>query len=287
MTKLEYDATRCRCACEHVARRIVRPLVARYYMSDALSARAKSDRSIVTAADGAIEQDIRGFLDDAFPGFGLLGEELPPVRIASEYIWTIDPLDGTEAFAAGIPLFGTLLAVIRQSRDGARTPLLGAIYMPLHDLLIIGTRSQTTMNGRIVRMSSPPETRAQLLILGDLSAIARTLSPDVQQRVLTVARQFRAAQTWGDCFGYASLLEGKAHARIEAGLGVDDIAPIEPIILGAGGAVSTLDGTSLSEALSGMRDVTDRNASFSLVCASTEALQRELIVALSATDECS
>ena len=285
MTKLEYDATRCRSACEHVARQIVRPLVTRYYMSDALATRAKCDRSIVTDADEAIEREIRAFLDHAFPDFGLLGEELPPVRIASEYIWTIDPLDGTEAFAAGIPLFGTLLAVIRQSPDGSRTPLLGAIYMPLQDLLIIGTRSETTMNGRIVRLPAPPEAHARFLIVGDLSAIARTVSPDVQQRVLTVAGQFRTAQTWGDCLGYANLLEGKAHARIEAGLGVDDIAPIEPIILGAGGAVSTLDGTSLSDALSAMRDVTDRTASFSLVCASTDAMQRELIAALSATDE--
>ena len=137
----------------------------------------------------------------------------------------------------------------------------------------------------LVRLPAPPEARARFLILGDLSAIARTVSPHVQQRVLTVAGQFRTAQTWGDCLGYANLLEGKAHARIEAGLGVDDIAPIEPIILGAGGAVSTLDGTSLSDALSAMRDVTDRTASFSLVCASTDAMQRELVAALSATDE--
>jgi fructose-1,6-bisphosphatase/inositol monophosphatase family enzyme len=252
-------------------------------MNAALAARAKSDRSIVTDADEAIERNIRTLLQAAFPEYGLVGEELPPVGIANEYVWTVDPLDGTEAFCAGMPLFGTLLAVLRQSPDGRRTPLLGAIYLPVQDRLIIGTRSETTLNGTVVRIPALPERHSRLMVLGDVSSIARTLAPEAQSRILALVRQFRAAHTWSDCFGYLSLLEGKAHARIEAGLGVDDIAPLEPIILGAGGAVSTLDGASLSDALSQMRDLADPTVSFACVSASNGELHRELLAALSST----
>jgi myo-inositol-1(or 4)-monophosphatase len=276
MSDTLYDEERCRRACDHIARAIVRPLALRYYADRALETRAKHDGSIVTDADSAIEREVRGFLHETFPRFGQVGEELPPVGTRNEYVWTIDPLDGTEAFAAGLPLFGTLLAVVKQQRDGKRVPILGAMYLPCQDTLVIGTRSETTLNGTIVRMRAPPPRAAQRLVLGDVAAIAKNTTPDAQETMLRIARQFRSAQTWGDCLGYVHMLEGRAHARIEAGLGIDDIAPLEPIVLGAGGVVSLLDGTSLSEALSALPDLGDSGATFAVACAANGELHREL-----------
>jgi fructose-1,6-bisphosphatase/inositol monophosphatase family enzyme len=209
-----------------------------------------------------------------------VGEELPPVGTRNEHVWTIDPLDGTEAFAAGLPLFGTLLAVVKQQSDRTRVPILGAIYLPVEDSLVIGTRNETTMNGTIVRMPAPPPRAERRLILGDVAALARNTTLDAQRRVLSLARQFRSAQTWSDCVGYAHMLEGKAHARIEAGLGVDDIAPLEPIFLGAGGVATTLEGTSLSAALSALPDLGDSTASFAIVCAVDRDLHQDLMTGL-------
>jgi fructose-1,6-bisphosphatase/inositol monophosphatase family enzyme len=276
MSGSPYDEEHCKRACEHVARTIVRPLALRYYADRALRTRVKRDGSIVTDADETIEREIRRFLQEAFPAFGVVGEELPAAGTRNEYVWTIDPLDGTEAFAAGLPLFGTLLAVVKQQRDGARVPVLGAIYLPVQDSLVIGTRNETTMNGAIVRMPAPPPRGDRRLILGDVGAIARNTKLDVQARVLSLAREFRSAQTWGDCAGYVHMLEGKAHARIEAGLGVDDIAPLEPILLGAGGVVSTLEGASLSAALSALPDLADPVATFTILCAANRELHEEL-----------
>jgi fructose-1,6-bisphosphatase/inositol monophosphatase family enzyme len=77
------------------------------------------------------------------------------------------------------------------------------------------------------------------------------------------------------------LLTGKAQARIEFGLGVDDVAPLEPIILGAGGIVSCSDGISLSEALSGLNDLSD-HVSFGIVCAASRDAHDEILRDLAA-----
>lgn len=273
-----YDESRCRAACEHIAREIVRPLVQRHYRAAGLGIAHKADRSIVTDADAAIEVKIREFLAGAFPSYGVLGEELGAVGSDNALVWTIDPIDGTEAFVAGVPLFGTLLAVVRQ-RDGERLPLLGAIYLPVQDRLAIGNRIETTIDGVRVRMGDAASPDQRRLILGDVSTIARK-TPEAWNGVAEAARRFRSAQTWGDCLGYVNMLEGRAHARAEAGLGVDDVAPIEPVVLGAGGAVSTWDGRTLSEALSALDDIADTSASFTVAAAATGELHRTLVETL-------
>ena len=257
----------------------MRPLVHRYLSGTELGVEAKADRSLATAADLAIEREARDYLSREFPGFGLIGEELGASASDSEYVWTIDPIDGTEAFVSGLPLFGTLLAVIRQDDDGTRTPLLGAIYLSVQDRLVIGNRTVTTIDGQPVRMPTAVPMQDSTLILGDVSRIARAFPARTHDRLLALSGRFRATHTWGDCLGYLAMLEGRAHARIEANLGVDDIAPIEPVILGAGGTVTTEDGTTLSQALSACANLGD-DPSFVCVSAASPRLHGELIAAL-------
>ena len=280
MTRESYNEARCKAAIEHMARAIVRPRILRYYGSDTLSISAKTDRSVVTQADIDIERGIRAFLSDEFACFGVIGEELGASHTDREHVWTIDPIDGTEAFVAGLPLFGTLLAIIHQTEAGARIPLLGAIYLPVQDRLIVGNGRQTTLDERATKMSAPAEPEHAQLILGDISKIAQTMPIQAQTALLTIARRFRSAHTWGDCLGYVNMLAGKAHARVEANLGIDDIAPLEPIFLGAGGMASTWDGKSFSKALSELRDLEDASVSFTSVCAVAPALHEELIESL-------
>lgn len=280
MTRSSYDESRCKAAIEHMARAIVRPRAMRYYGSNALSISAKRDRSVVTQADVEIEREIRAFLSDEFAHFGVVGEELGASHTDREHVWTIDPIDGTEAFVAGLPLFGTLLAVIHQTEEGARIPLLGAIYLPVQDRLIVGNGRQTTLDGRETKMSAPAASEQAKLILGDIAKIAQTMPMQAQTGLFRMAQRFRSAHTWGDCLGYLNMLTGKAHARAETNLGIDDIAPLEPIFLGAGGRVSTWDGKSFSKRLSELRDLEDASVSFTSVCAVTPALHEELVESL-------
>lgn len=274
-----YDEAACRAAAEHIARRIVRPLVQQHWQAESLAVSIKSNATVVTEADRAIEEQIRAYLERAFPGYGLLGEELGAVGADREYVWTIDPIDGTEAFVAGLSLFGTLLAVIEQTPT-ARVPVFGALYLPVQDRLVIGNRSVTTLDGIPVRMSAPAAAGQQRMIFGDMAVIARKMPERQRDNLWRLARDYRSAQSWGDCFGYVSMLTGRAHARVEAGLGVDDIAPLEPIVLGAGGAVTALDGTPLSKALSALPRLDDPASSFGIVCAVTVELHGEVMRAL-------
>lgn len=275
-----YDETRCRTACEHIAHAIVRPLIARYYGNATVRVDTKHDGTVATSADVAIEHEIRAFLSETFPDFGVVGEELGGQRTREEYVWTIDPIDGTEAFVEGLPLFGTLLAVVHQTSEGARVPALGAVYLPIQDRLIVGNGRETTIDGCVVLLSALSSARQTRLILGNISTIARVVPERAHAGLMRVAQDFQSSYTWGDCLGYLDMLEGRAHARIEANLGVDDIAPLEPIFLGAGGLATTFDGTSFADALSELPDLADPAASFCSISAVTRELHATLVQSL-------
>lgn len=274
MTRPGYDESRCKAAAEHIARRIVHPLIRKYWKSDSLRISVKENETVVTEADRAIEIAIRAYLEQEFPGYGLIGEELGAQGSDRPYVWTIDPIDGTEAFVSGVPLFGTLLAVIEQS-DSARRPVFGALYLPVQDQLVLGNRTETTIDGRPVRMRKTTVAREKRLLVGDLAVIATRIPAPQREKVWRLASLYRCAQTWGDCFGYVSMLKGTADVRIEAGLGVDDIAPIEPILLGAGGVATSWDGRSLSEVITGLAELGDASASFDVVSAASSELHEE------------
>lgn len=265
MTVAAFDEARCLGACEHVARRIVRPLVLKF-RREPLAADTKPDKSLVTEADRQIERQVRAYLKSEFPGYGLAGEEFGAEDSDAEYVWTIDPIDGTEAFVAGIPLFGSLLALIRQ-KDGRRLPILGSMYLPLDDILLLGNRKITTVNGRPERMPNAAAAADRCVLLGDLAQIVRRVPPGRRERIFALAGRHRAAQTWEGCRGLLAMLDGYAQAQLAAGQGIEDIAPLEPLVFGAGGCVTDLDGRSLADVLSDLRDLGDDSADFSSLVA--------------------
>ena len=104
-----------------------RPILKSYYRRK-LDIDIKTDASPVTRADREAEAAIRALINAAFPEHGIFGEEFGKERADAEYVWVLDPLDGTRAFVTGRPTFGTLIAL---TRHGA--PLLGLIDMPVLD----------------------------------------------------------------------------------------------------------------------------------------------------------
>ena len=274
---MKYDAARCREACRHICHEIVRPLARRYYASETLEIAVKDDASIVSEADRALERAIRDYLAREFPDYGVIGEELEARAPRARYVWTIDPIDGTEAFVAGLPLFGTLLALIDQTDAAARVPVLGAIYMPVQEWLVIGDGNETTLNERRIDMREAGVSGRPRLLLGDLSELERKLSRVRYENLLRLVPRFRSTHTWGDCYGHVAMLTGKAHARVDFDLGLDDIAPLEPIFRGAGGTVTTCDGVALSQAFSAGPDLSERSLSFDTICAATHDLHAGIV----------
>ena len=108
---------------------------------------AKSDATPVTIADRDSETAMRELIAKAFPDHGIIGEEHGSERLDSEWLWILDPIDGTKSFINGVPLFGTLIGLWRRTVTGAQ-PYLGCINHPaLNERWLGGADLPTTLNG--------------------------------------------------------------------------------------------------------------------------------------------
>ena len=106
----------------------------------------KSDATPVTIADRGAEELMRAMIARRYPDHGVLGEEYGADRADAEFVWVLDPVDGTKAFTTACPLFGTLIALLHRGE-----PCLGIIHNPILGQLMIGDGTTTTLNGTKVR----------------------------------------------------------------------------------------------------------------------------------------
>ena len=108
----------------------------------------KPDLSPVTIADRDAEAAMRRLIAARFPDHGIIGEEFGREREDAEFVWVLDPIDGTKSFISGVPLFGTLIALARRGR-----PILGIIDQPISRERWIGAAGRPTLfNGAPVRV---------------------------------------------------------------------------------------------------------------------------------------
>jgi inositol-phosphate phosphatase / L-galactose 1-phosphate phosphatase / histidinol-phosphatase len=222
-----------------LARRLTevsRPILRSYYRRK-LDIIDKADESPVTKADRECEAALRAEINKAFPDHGIIGEEFGSERTDAEYVWVLDPLDGTRAFITGRPLFGTLIALTR--RD---VPILGVIDMPiLGDLWLGATGMESTLNGAPIRARS-------CAALAD--AYFSSASPEMfrnHPRPLEALRGAVKSVTYGgDCYQYGMVATGFIDLVVERGLGIYDYLSLVPIIAGAGGAITDWQGQALT-----------------------------------------
>ena len=198
----------------------------------------KSDGSPVTEVDKKTEDIIRELISHRYPDHGVLGEERQAVNPGAQFTWVIDPIDGTLAFLAGIPVFGTLIALVN---DG--TPILGIIDMPATGERWIGQQGKPTLkNGAVVKTSD----------CRDLSkALLSTSNPDFySEQDYSVFNKMKssARQTvyGGSCMAYAQIATGRIDIGIDAEFDIHDFLPYVPIIEGAGGCITDWNGKALT-----------------------------------------
>ncbi len=209
-------------------------VIAELFGDPELQVDRKEDDSPVTLADRRAEELMRDRIAKEFPDHGILGEEFGPENESATYVWVLDPIDGTRAFAAGCPLFGTLISLFHEGQ-----PLLGAIHNPVTRQLLLGTGEWTTLNGTTVRMRDTDRLQDSLLLVSNLKTPGQ-----YQDSVKWTRLTERVAEvyTWGDCYGYLLLAEGRADIMADPIMDPWDLLALIPIIRGAGGCITDWQG---------------------------------------------
>lgn len=217
--------------------------VLRRYFRQPIAIDAKSDLSPVTIADREVERLLRERIEAACPDHGILGEEFGALRTDAEYVWVIDPIDGTKSFMTGKATFGTLIALTRRG-----SPILGIIDQPILRERWLGAGGQTTtFNG------APIATRP-CARLADASLYATTPQMFVGPDATAFERLAKAVQypLYGaDCYAYGLLASGFTDLVCEASLQPYDYCALVPVIEGAGGVISDWQGRPVTIATNG------------------------------------
>ena len=196
----------------------------------------------VTEADRSAELVIRRLIGEAFPEHGIVGEEFDDVRSDAEYVWVVDPIDGTKSFVSGLPVWGTLIGLLHRGR---------ACYGMMHQPFIgeTFTGDGEASRWRCVRPGAEPQVRRLYTrpCAGLAEATLMTTSPrlipeglrEAYGRVEDAARLVRYG---ADCYAYCMVAAGQVDLVVEAGLQPYDIVALIPIIQGAGGVITAWDG---------------------------------------------
>ena len=200
----------------------------------------KADESPVTVADRRAEEVLREVLARYFPTHGLLGEEFPAHNDSAEYVWVIDPIDGTRAFITGRPSFCTLLGLLE---DGV--PILGFIDQPITGERWIGGRAiGATFKGNFGGKIGPRTVTR--LAEAELSSTAPEMfSPETAARFARLQAQCRRVYWGGDAYAYGLLALGQVDIVAECGLKPWDWAALAPVIEAAGGVITDWTGAPL------------------------------------------
>jgi myo-inositol-1(or 4)-monophosphatase len=205
-----------------------------YFGNHEVEVETKADASPVTIADKGAEELMRRLILERFPQHGIIGEEQGNERADAEWVWVLDPIDGTKSFMSACPLFGTLIALMHRGQ-----PVLGAIHQPILRQLMIGDGHSTTLNGQPVRIRQRTTLAEATLLTSDPLNLARYQDGAACERLVNQVRLYR---TWGDCYGYLLLASGWADVMLDPIMNPWDIAALIPVIRGAGGVITDWRG---------------------------------------------
>ncbi len=198
----------------------------------------KADATPVTATDRKVEAVLRAMIEAECPQHGIMGEEFDDQGVDAQYVWVIDPIDGTKAFAAGLPCFGTLIAL---ARDGA--PVIGVLDQPVIGQRWVGVDGvATTFNGTGIA------TRSCASLAG---AVMATSAPDYYQgRARRGYQRLNEITRWtvygAGCHAFGTLAAGFVDLALEASHEPFDYCALVPIVSNAGGVITDWTGAPLT-----------------------------------------
>ncbi len=216
-----------------------RGVVMAHFRTSTLIVDDKDDSSPVTVADRECERALRARIARDYPGHGIVGEELGSERADAEWVWVIDPIDGTKAFVTGKPLFGTLIALLHRGR-----PVLGIIDHPALDVRYAGVAGKpSTRNGREICVRACPALDRAWLYATTPEMFRPGIEADGFARLAARVKH----PVWGaECMAYGLLSEGLVDLVVEATMKTVDYLPLVAVVEGAGGVMTDWQGRPLS-----------------------------------------
>jgi myo-inositol-1(or 4)-monophosphatase len=222
------------------------------FFRSAIRAEDKSPGGVfdpVTEADRGAETAMRRLIGQTFPAHGVIGEEYGRDHPEAEYVWVLDPIDGTKSFVSGLPTWGTLIGLMHRGQ-----PVYGMMAQPFTRERFYGDGKRASVRTLAPSHGEgpPSEWATRTLHTRACSSLSEatlaTTSPllirdDTDRKAYArVEAQVRLTRYGGDCYAYCALAAGFIDLVIETNLKPHDIVALVPIIEGAGGVVTTWDG---------------------------------------------
>ena len=215
---------------------------ARQIIRDAVDAgfshELKADGSPVTEVDKAVESALRALIAERHPGHGVVGEEFGVDRGSASHLWVIDPIDGTRQFIAGLPLYGSLIALARDGRF-----VLGVMDFPASlDRWVGGQGLPARYNGRTV--AARPCTDPALAVLAAGNPLRGT--PAERSGRMALAQASASTHWDGSSYAFGLVANGGIDLAVDTGLDTYDFAAAVAVVEAAGGAATDWQGRPLT-----------------------------------------
>ncbi len=198
----------------------------------------KSDNTPVTIADKKAELKIREIINKKFPNHGILAEEFEHQNKEADFLWVIDPIDGTKSFIAGHKDFGTLISLLFN-----KDPIIGIIDCPAHNERWVGIKNQNTkLNGKDTNTSDKKKIEDCYIMTSGLYFDDKEFKISFDK----LRKKTKFCKFGGDCYMYGMLASGLVDIVIEDTLKIHDYMALIPVIKGAGGIVTDKFGKDIS-----------------------------------------
>lgn len=198
----------------------------------------KADASFVTEADKAIEKRMREMIAHAFPDHGVLGEEFPNINLDAEFVWVLDPIDGTAPFIAGIPVYGTLIGLAWKGK-----PFVGVLDHPATSDRWTGVaHTFARRNGKTAKVKPCAELSKAFVTCSNPDFMSKS----ELARFNNLRKQVPYVQYGGSCFAYGMLASGRTDIAIDCGYEPFDVFANAAVISGAGGHMTDWDGQEIT-----------------------------------------
>lgn len=209
-----------------------------YYFNNLPPIEKKVDLTPVTKADKEAEEIIVDIIKKNFPDHGFQGEEFGVSNENAEYVWIIDPIDGTKNFIHGLKFFGTIIGLKRAGRI-----VLGISNMPaINELIFASTEEPTTLNGKPVQVSKIDKIEESFVNFNPSNLI----DDNFVKAIRVIDQKVLNMRGFGDTYGYHLVATGRADVMFEKGPKAWDISAYQIIIKQAGGKYSDFSGNELA-----------------------------------------
>ena len=219
--------------------------VARQHFRTPVAVDDKADASPVTVADRESETAMRRIIEETHPEHGIIGEEFGRTRADADWVWVLDPIDGTKQFISGKPTFGSLIGLTHRG-----VPVLGVIEMPALGERWVGARGRPTLFVDPQGQQREAATRpCPALERATFCTTAPELYESAEEKAGYAALRERAKLIYygGDCHNYGLLSGGFIDVVADAGMSYYDFVALVPVVEGAGGRISDWQGRPLRE----------------------------------------